>query len=47
MAFMDILSMKTQTLPFERGYVRNVREKILLSILHGRIAHFPEALAGV
>ena len=46
MAFMDILSMNTHTLPFERGYVHNVREKFLLSILQGKISHFPEALEG-
>jgi len=46
MAFIDILSMRTRALPFERAYVWNFRAKCLLSILQGKIAHLPETLQG-
>ena len=46
MSLMDVLSLKTVGLPFDRGYVQHMREKCLLSIMLGKIAHFPDALEG-
>ena len=37
----DVLSLKSVGLHFERGYVQHMRDKRLLSILLGKIAHFP------
>ena len=44
MAFMDVLSIKTDALYFDSMYVPHMRDLCLLSILDGKIAHFPEAL---
>ena len=47
MAFMDVLSKKTDGLCFDREYVRHIRDSCLLSIVDGKIAHFLEALEGM
>jgi len=44
---MDVLSIKTDTLYFDAEYVPHMRDLCLLSILDGKIAHFPEALQGM
>ncbi|KAJ8428680.1 hypothetical protein Cgig2_006354 [Carnegiea gigantea] len=44
--FMDLLSMNTDGLVFGAQYVRRARDKLLLSFLLGRVAHFPNALQG-
>ncbi|KAJ8420167.1 hypothetical protein Cgig2_000257 [Carnegiea gigantea] len=41
--FMDLLSMRADGVYFGRTYVRHARDKLLLSLLQGSIAHFPEA----
>ncbi|KAJ8447211.1 hypothetical protein Cgig2_030442 [Carnegiea gigantea] len=46
MALMDVLSLKTVGLHLEQGNVLYMREKCRLSILLGKIAHFPEAYVG-
>jgi len=46
MTFMDVLSMKTDRLYFDPSYARNMRDLCLLSILQGKVAHFPDALRG-
>ncbi|KAJ8443080.1 hypothetical protein Cgig2_004285 [Carnegiea gigantea] len=43
-AFMVVLSIKTDELYFGGSFVRHMGEKSLLSILQGKIAHFPDAL---
>jgi len=40
---MDLLSIRADGLYFGQPYVRNARDKLLLSLLQGRVAHFPEA----
>lgn len=47
MAFMDVLSIRTEGLYFKRRYVRHMRDKFFLSIMLEKIAHFPEALEGM
>lgn len=42
--FMDLLLMNTDGLLFGAQQVRHVLEKLLLSFLLGRVAHFPDAL---
>jgi len=46
MAFMDVLSIKTDGLHFHPSDVRHMRDLCLLSIVDGKIAHFPDALQG-
>ncbi|KAJ8435571.1 hypothetical protein Cgig2_020033 [Carnegiea gigantea] len=46
MAFMEVLSIRTDGLYFKRAYVRHMRDKCLLSIMLGKIVHYPEALEG-
>ncbi|KAJ8442694.1 hypothetical protein Cgig2_001787 [Carnegiea gigantea] len=41
--FMDLLSMRADGVYFDQTYVRHAREKLLLSLLQGSIAHFPQA----
>ncbi|KAJ8420360.1 LOW QUALITY PROTEIN: hypothetical protein Cgig2_023216 [Carnegiea gigantea] len=41
--FMNLLSIRADGLYFGQPYVRNARDKLLLSLLQGRVAHFPEA----
>ncbi|KAJ8452972.1 hypothetical protein Cgig2_014735 [Carnegiea gigantea] len=41
--FMDLLSIRADGLYFGQPYVRNARDKLLLSLLQERVAHFPEA----
>jgi len=38
--------MKTYRLYFDPGYARHMRDLCLLSILEGKVAHFPDALRG-
>ena len=47
MAFMDVLSIKTDGLHFHQDDVRHMRDLCLLSIVDGKIAHFPDALQGL
>jgi len=46
MAFMDVLSIKTDGLHFLLDEVRQMRDLCLFSIVDGKIAHFPDALQG-
>jgi len=46
MAFMDVLSIKTDGLYFDPSCARHVRDLCLLSILQGKAAHLPESLQG-
>jgi len=46
MAFMDVLSIKTDRLYFDPSYARHIRDLCLLSIVQGHIAHFPKTLQG-
>ena len=41
MAFMDVLSIKTDELYFDKDDVRHLRDLCLMSIVDGKIAHFP------
>ena len=41
--FMDLLSIRADGLYFDQPYVRHPRDKLLLSLLQGSIAHFPQA----
>ncbi|KAJ8437695.1 hypothetical protein Cgig2_030717 [Carnegiea gigantea] len=41
--FMDLLSVRADGLYFGQPYVRQARDKLLLSLLHGSVAHFPQA----
>jgi len=41
--FMDLLSIRADGLYFGQPYVRHARNKLLLSVLQGSIAHFPQA----
>ena len=47
MAFMDVLSIRTAGLYFDTSYVRHMRDLCLLSILQGKVAHFPDSLEGM
>lgn len=42
--FMDLFSINTDGLVFGAQYVRHARDKLLLSFLLGRVAHFLDAL---
>jgi len=44
MVLMDLLSMRADKVVFDQQHVRHVRDKLLLSLLQGKIAHFPDAL---
>lgn len=44
MVFMDLISMNNKPLLFNQQYVRHMRDKLLVSLLQGKIAHFPDAL---
>jgi len=44
MMFMDLLSLNTDQLHFDAKYVAHARDKLLLSLLQGSIARFPDAL---
>ncbi|KAJ8437548.1 hypothetical protein Cgig2_017901 [Carnegiea gigantea] len=44
MVFMDLISMSSKPLLFNQRYVRHMRDKLLVSLLQGKIAHFPDAL---
>jgi len=46
MAFMDVLSIRTDGLYFHQRDVRHMRDLCLLSIIQGEVAHFPDALLG-
>ncbi|KAJ8446968.1 hypothetical protein Cgig2_006596 [Carnegiea gigantea] len=41
--FMDLLSIRADGLYFGQPYVRQARDKLLLSLLQGSVAHFPQA----
>ncbi|KAJ8438435.1 hypothetical protein Cgig2_004545 [Carnegiea gigantea] len=41
--FMDLLSIRADGVYFGQNYVRHARDKLLLSLLQGSIAHFPQA----
>ncbi|KAJ8422403.1 hypothetical protein Cgig2_029227 [Carnegiea gigantea] len=41
--FMDLLSIRADGLYFGQPYVRHARDKLLLSLLQGSVAHFPQA----
>ncbi|KAJ8425387.1 hypothetical protein Cgig2_018476 [Carnegiea gigantea] len=43
-AFIDLLSVKVDGFEFDQDYVAHYRDKCLLSILQGRVAHFPQHL---
>ena len=47
MAFMDVLSIKTDGLHFHQDDVHDMRDLCLLSIVDGKIAHFLDALQGL
>ena len=44
MMFMDLLSLNTDQLHFDAKYVGHARDKLLLSLLQGSVAHFLDAL---
>ena len=46
MAFMDVLSIRTDGLYFDQADVPHMRDLCLLSIIDGQVAHFPDALQG-
>ncbi|KAJ8428809.1 hypothetical protein Cgig2_028014 [Carnegiea gigantea] len=41
--FMDLLSIRADGVYFGQNYMRHARDKLLLSLLQGSIAHFPQA----
>ncbi|KAJ8432188.1 hypothetical protein Cgig2_013730 [Carnegiea gigantea] len=43
LTFMDLLSIRADGLYFGQPYVRQTRDKLLLSLLQGNVAHFPQA----
>ena len=44
MVLLDLISMRLEQVVFDQQHVRHVRKKLLLSLLEGKIAHFPDAL---
>jgi len=44
MVLYDLMSLRAENVVFETRYVRHVHDKLLLSLLQGKIAHFPESL---
>ncbi|KAJ8431548.1 hypothetical protein Cgig2_029577 [Carnegiea gigantea] len=44
MVFMDLLSLGVKQPILPQRYVRQVRDNLLLSLLQGQVAHFPEAM---
>uniref|UniRef100_A0A7C8ZNM0 Ubiquitin-like protease family profile domain-containing protein n=1 Tax=Opuntia streptacantha TaxID=393608 RepID=A0A7C8ZNM0_OPUST len=44
MVLLDLISMRAEKVEFDPQHVRQVRDKLLLSLLQGKIAHFPGAL---
>ena len=44
MAFMDVLSIRTDGLYFDQAGVPHIRDLCLLSIMDGQVTHFPDAL---
>ena len=46
MAFMDLISIRASAWTFTQAHTRHFRDKCLLSLLTGRIVHFPHSLIG-
>jgi len=46
MAFMDLISIRASAWTFTQADTRHFRDKCLLSLLTGRIVHFPHSLIG-
>ncbi|KAJ8431991.1 hypothetical protein Cgig2_005920 [Carnegiea gigantea] len=44
MVFMGLISMSSKPLLFNQRYVHHIWDKLLVSLLQGKIAHFPNAL---
>jgi len=47
MAFIDLISIRATAWQFTQAHVRQFRDKCLLSLLTGRIGHFPRTLTGM
>ena len=47
MAFMDLISIRATGWQFTQANVRLFRDKCLLSLVRGRIAHFPRTVTGM
>jgi len=45
-AFIDLISIRATGWTFTQGHARHFRDKYLLSLLTGRIVHFPHTLTG-
>uniref|UniRef100_A0A7C8YVL5 Ubiquitin-like protease family profile domain-containing protein n=1 Tax=Opuntia streptacantha TaxID=393608 RepID=A0A7C8YVL5_OPUST len=46
MAFMDLISIRATGWQFTQANVRQFRDKCLLSLVRGRITHFPRTVTG-